>query len=157
MLDRPIIGEGFNWMFNRQAANKVAAEANLHEIPPYLGVAHSIYFENLGEHGFVGFALYFSLVTVVLMNGFWLRKHAPSAKEDDWVGQLGRMVPAAIVGYLVSGTFDSVSTYEGYYQLFIIVAAAKSVVLASAKATQAVAAPAAAPAYAMPTLPRRQV
>ena len=156
-LDRPIIGQGFNWMFNRQAANKVAAEANLHEIPPNLGVAHSIYFEVLGEHGFVGFALYFSLVTVVLMNALWLRRHAPSGKEDEWASHLGRMIPAAIVGYLVSGAFDSVSTYEGYYQLFIIVAAAKSIVRASAKATQVTAAPVAAPAYAMPTLPRGQV
>src|ERR1051326_5101047 len=123
--DRPIFGGGMWWMKNFALRDAYARSANLGP-PPAVGAAHSIFFENLGDHGFIGFVLYFSLVFVAYRNGRWLARHA-SGEDDEWALQLGRMIPASLIGYLVGGAFVTVSTYEGYYQLFIIIAAARSV------------------------------
>lgn len=131
---RPIVGGGMWWMKNLANRDLYAQSANLGPSPAN-AAAHSIYFENLGDHGFVGFFLYFSLIFVVYRNGRWLVRHA-SGTEADWAAQIGQMVPASLAGYLVGGAFATVSTYEGYYQLFIIIAAARSVLTAQLASRQ---------------------
>ncbi len=133
---RPIVGSGFWWLKDPGNLIRAASAAGL---PPptggqLLGAAHSIYFEQLGDHGFVGLALYLALLGVAFRNGFWLARQARDGKGDEWIDQLGRMIPASLVGFMVGGAFVTVSTYEGYFQLFIIVAAARSVVERQARA-----------------------
>src|SRR5213079_1326164 len=96
-----IVGGGIWWMKNLTNRDSYASLANLGPAPRN-AAAHSIYFENLGDNGLVGFFLYFSLIFVVYRNGRWLTRHAVAA-EDEWAAQLGRMVPAALAGYLVGG------------------------------------------------------
>jgi putative inorganic carbon (HCO3(-)) transporter len=135
---RPIVGAGFWWLQNRGNMFAAADAAGVRH--PIVGAAHSIYFENLGDHGFVGLGLYLALVFVTLRNGQWLAKNAGTSKENEWAVHFGRMLPASLVGYLVGGAFVTVSTFEGFYQLFIIVAGARWVVsrqLAESASSQA--------------------
>lgn len=77
--------------------------------------AHSIYFQVLGEHGFVGLLLYLSL----LLSGFVSCARAirlASADGQLWIRELAIAVQASLVVFCVSGAALSMA----YYDLFII-------------------------------------
>jgi putative inorganic carbon (hco3(-)) transporter len=77
--------------------------------------AHSIYFQVLGEHGFIGLALYISLL---LFATLCFRKLSKRKLQDDaaWVRRLSQMALASLVAFAVGGAALSMA----YYDLFII-------------------------------------
>jgi putative inorganic carbon (HCO3(-)) transporter len=122
-VDRPLVGVGF-------AADNPAVfsrYAPVGGVGTYAGggiyVAHSIYFQALGEHGFVGLALYLALGLLT-----W-RKAGRIAREtrDDpdfgsWVPQLMRMVQVSLIGFATGGAFLSLVHFDlPYYVLSFVV------------------------------------
>lgn len=75
--------------------------------------AHSIYFEVLGDHGFIGLGLYLSLIAAAVFNIF--RVIALTKRRPDlvWANQLARMLLVSIVAFLVGGTALSMAYYDG--------------------------------------------
>ena len=75
--------------------------------------AHSIYFQVLGEHGFIGLAIYLAIVVISL------RICAQIAKKrsglDTWDRTLARMIQLSLVAFFVGGAALSMA----YYDLFI--------------------------------------
>ena len=65
--------------------------------------AHSIYFQVLGEHGFVGLALFLLLWFMAWRDARWLRRNGSRHSESAWTSDLGAMIQASIVGYAVGG------------------------------------------------------
>lgn len=86
-------------------------------------VAHSIYFQALGEHGFPGLALY------LLLGGFAWHKAGRLARQtrDDpefasWVPLLMRMVQVSLTGFAVGGAFLSFVHFDlPYYIISFVV------------------------------------
>jgi probable O-glycosylation ligase (exosortase A-associated) len=78
---------------------------------------HSIYFQTLGEQGYVGLVLFLGLI-----GSCWLSlrrlarraKHVPSLK---WVGPYAYMLRASLLAYLVSGTFLPRAYFDFFYTL----------------------------------------
>jgi probable O-glycosylation ligase (exosortase A-associated) len=116
-LHRPLVGGGF--------ASDNAAVFALYapeRIGDYEGgaifVAHSIYFQALGEHGFPGLLLY-------LLLGFLTWRKAGSIAEqtkDDpdfctWVPVLMRMVQVSLFGFAVGGAFLSLVYFDLPYYI----------------------------------------
>lgn len=79
--------------------------------------AHSIYFQVLGEHGFVGLFLYL----VVISGGFWtcwrVIRRTRSMPEFKWAEDLARMLMLSLFLYCLGGAALSVA----YYDLFLII------------------------------------
>jgi|SRR6267142_3635513 len=113
--DRPLVGGGFeiytDAVFNRYAP-----------IPEDLHAAHSIYFQMLGEHGYVGLMLFVLVWMFVWRDASWIIRLARDRKDLQWALDLARMIQVSLVGYAVGGAFLSMSYYDvPYYLLGVLV------------------------------------
>jgi probable O-glycosylation ligase (exosortase A-associated) len=99
--DRPVTGGGFELAF-QEVYDRYAPDPTF---PPQ--VAHSIYFQALGEHGFVGLALYLWILAGVWLQCRGLVRAAKNRPELAWAGELGRMMQVTLVGFAVGGVFLS--------------------------------------------------
>jgi len=117
--DRPLVGGGF-------AAVESSAVALAHRTPDSLDhgrAAHSIYFEVLGDAGFVGFGLYFAAVGAAVLNTFRVLAAVRGRPELKWAGQLARMLQVSLVGFLSGGAALSMAYYDGFLIIFALTAA----------------------------------
>ncbi len=85
--------------------------------------AHSIYFEVLGEHGFVGLTLFVALGIATWRAAVSIIKEAERYPEFKQLADLVRMVQVSLVGYAVSGLFLGMAYFDFYYALIAIVVA----------------------------------
>jgi len=114
-------------------------------IPEYGGRhdAHSIYFEVLGEHGFVGLALFLALGIATWFSASWIIRNARKDPEMKWMSDLAAMVQVSLVGYASAGAFLGLAYFDFYYNLVAIVILSRTLLLkhlaakAPARATQA--------------------
>lgn len=117
--DRPLIGGGFGtyarWVF--EIYN-----------PGYSGWhdAHSIYFQVLGEHGFVAlglFLLFWLLVWRMCGQVARATEHRVDARWAYWVAQ---MTKVSLVAYFVGGAFLNLAYWDMPYYLFVAVAVTRT-------------------------------
>lgn len=91
--------------------------------PEDLHDAHSIYFEVLAEHGFIGLFLFLAVgLSTWLLSSRVIRnaKRSPGLK---WIVDLCSMIQVSLVGYAVSGLFLGLATFDLYYNLIAVVIA----------------------------------
>jgi putative inorganic carbon (hco3(-)) transporter len=79
--------------------------------------AHSIYFQVLGEHGFIGLGLYLGLLITAVRGLRRLARLKLQNTDADWVHRLSQLCFSSIVAFGVGGAALSMA----YYDLFIIV------------------------------------
>ena len=101
-------------VFGRYAPNPIDVHA-----------AHSIYFQVLGEHGFVGLFLFLMLWCLVWWNARKLRKDAKKDPNTKWLSDLGAMCQVSLVGYAVGGAFLSLAYFDLPYNILILVVLAR--------------------------------
>ena len=144
--DSPIFGGGFR-VFHHRATYDIY----LPEYPRSFGHdAHSIYFNLLGEHGWVGLGLFALVVAMVLWRLDRLRRLARAHPEIGWAGSYAHMLQASIAAYLTTGAFLSVAYFDLAYQILILTPLIHGVAMqqlaAAAPAENAAALPGAVPA-----------
>lgn len=83
--------------------------------------AHSIYFEVLGNHGWIGLFLFLGLWFSTYWNAGWLRRHARQVPEAKWLADLGAMVQVGLVGYAAGGAFLSLAYFDLPYNMMVMV------------------------------------
>jgi putative inorganic carbon (HCO3(-)) transporter len=88
--------------------------------------AHSIYFEVLGDHGFLGLLLYLLLLAAAWYNTSATLSFVRGRPELDWAAKLARMMQVSTIGFLVGGAALSMAYYDGF---LIIVALTGSLLL----------------------------
>jgi putative inorganic carbon (HCO3(-)) transporter len=76
--------------------------------------AHSIYFQVLGEHGFIGLAIYLAIIFLSLRICAQISKKRSG--PDGWDQKLARMMQISLVAFYVGGAALSMA----YYDLFIV-------------------------------------
>lgn len=122
VLDRPITGAGFA-TDNPILFELYAPPGGTEGYP--LGVvfvAHSIYFQALGEHGFPGLFLYLTLGIVT-----WRKaSHIIKTTEGDpefalWMPLLMKMVQASLIGFAVGGAFLTLVHFDLTYYIICYV------------------------------------
>jgi probable O-glycosylation ligase (exosortase A-associated) len=87
--------------------------------------AHSIYFQILGNHGFVGLFLYLGIWVATLRSAGRLRAIAKEHPEARWAGQLGAMVQVSLLGFAAGGAFLSMPYFDFPYNLMVMVVLAR--------------------------------
>jgi putative inorganic carbon (hco3(-)) transporter len=109
--DRPLFGAGYEValksIFDRYSPDP--------SFPPQ--VAHSIYFEALGSHGFVGFAIYVLLLITHWKHAGRLVRGAKGRADLAWLYHYGLMMQVSIVGFAVGGAFLSLVNFDVPYYL----------------------------------------
>jgi putative inorganic carbon (HCO3(-)) transporter len=97
--------------------------------PTDIHAAHSIYFQILGEHGFIGLFLYLGMGFSAWRVAGWLHKHGNENAETRWCSELGAMSQVAIFGFAIGGAFLSLAYWDLPYDLLALLVAAKFWVL----------------------------
>jgi probable O-glycosylation ligase (exosortase A-associated) len=116
--DRPLVGGGFECFTPRIFAVYAPNPTDVHD-------AHSIYFEVLGEHGFVGLFLFLALAISTWRSCSTLTRIGESDEELLWVSDLLRMVQVGLVAYAVTGLFVGLAYFDLYYNFVAIVVTTK--------------------------------
>lgn len=121
-LDRPLTGGGF----------EIGTDAPLFKyyVPtaPINRAAHSIYFQVLGETGFVGLGLYLMLLLASYRAASGILRRTRDRPDLGWARSLASMVQVSIVGYCVGGAFLSLGFYDLYYAVVAIITVTEYVV-----------------------------
>ncbi|MBE2258383.1 MAG: putative O-glycosylation ligase, exosortase A system-associated [Candidatus Accumulibacter sp.] len=83
-------------------------------------VAHSIYFSILGEHGYVGLALFLMVWWLTFRTAGAIRKESRGRPEVAWVYDLAGMCQVSLIGYLVGGAFLQLAYFDLPYNILVI-------------------------------------
>ena len=167
-VHRPFTGEGFRAMWNEDIWA-------IYFGPSYYKAfdAHSVYFEVLGEHGLLGFALYIGALVSTLISLGRLRKRWRDHPEYGYISRYADMTQLSLYPFMLSGAFIPFAYFDLYYlllagasMLYVLSQQAERAEAAKADAQRAEAArlgpprrrplaPRPAPA-ALPTRPRQR-
>lgn len=82
--------------------------------------AHSIYFEVLAEHGFIGLGLFLLMGSMALLMARWIIRAAHGHEELKWAGDLARMLQVSLVAYATGGAFLGLAYFDLYYHILAI-------------------------------------
>jgi putative inorganic carbon (HCO3(-)) transporter len=112
--DRPLVGGGFEmangWIYQRYAPDP--------RWPPQ--VPHSVYFQALGEHGYVGLGFFLWLYYLFWRHAGKLIRATRTRANLDWAYHFGLMTQVTIIPFLVGGAFLSLILFDVPYYLMMI-------------------------------------
>lgn len=89
--------------------------------PTDVHAAHSIYFQVLGNHGFVGLILFLGIWFATWRMAGWLNAQKDMVPEAKWTADLGAMCQVSLVGYAVGGAFLSLAYFDLPYNIMVMV------------------------------------
>ena len=118
--DHPILGGGFE-IYTPETFARYAPDA----IPR---AAHSIYFQMLGEHGYVGLLLFLVLWLLMWRDASWIIRHARSRAGWHWASDLAGMIQVSLVGYAVGGAFLNLAYYDVPYDLLAAIVLTRTLI-----------------------------
>lgn len=114
--DRPLVGGGFEPYEAKTFARYAPDPTDIH-------AAHSIYFQMLGEHGYVGLALFLSLGLAAWMTARRTINMSPEGAPTTWEAGLARAIQVSLVGFATAGAFVNISYWDfPYYEIVILMA-----------------------------------
>jgi putative inorganic carbon (HCO3(-)) transporter len=123
--DHPIVGGGFRVSYDDRIYLKYVPDARKGHGRNY----HSVYFEILGELGYVGLATYLALLAAVWRSGnrtIALTRNHPNLY---WANDLARMTQVSLVGFAVAGAFQNLAFFDLYFYLIAILFLAQQIVI----------------------------
>jgi putative inorganic carbon (HCO3(-)) transporter len=89
--------------------------------PTYVHAAHSIYFQVLGNHGFVGLFIYLA----IFVSAYWLagrvRAETEGIPEAEWCSALAAMCQVSLIGFAVGGAGLSLSYFDLPYNIVVVI------------------------------------
>jgi putative inorganic carbon (HCO3(-)) transporter len=86
---------------------------------------HSIYFQTLGEQGFVGLGLFLFLIGSCFYSLRSMRRKVRRQPSFQWITNYSNMLEACFLGYIVSGSFLPRAYFDLWFQLAAAVALLK--------------------------------
>jgi probable O-glycosylation ligase (exosortase A-associated) len=87
---------------------------------------HSIYFEIMGEQGFIGFALFMLLGLMAWVRAQQIIKRCRNDLGQKWASDLAAMIQVSLIGYAAGGAFLGMGYFDlPYHLMIILVLAAK--------------------------------
>ncbi|SIR15575.1 probable O-glycosylation ligase, exosortase A-associated [Janthinobacterium sp. TND4EL3] len=96
--------------------------------PMDVHAAHSIYFQALGEHGFVGLLIYLALGIATWRTASAIIRLTRGQAELRWAHGLATMSQASLIGFAVGGAFLSLLYFDMPYYLMAALIATRIVV-----------------------------
>jgi len=122
-LDRPLIGagqdaiqHGWVWAYYYTDIHQFDFVTTKNTPVEHPKAAHSIYFQVLGDTGFVGLILFLLILGKSIMMSNQLAKKA----EDEWVRQLSKAINTVFIVFMISGALLSLAYYDLIYAMVSI-------------------------------------
>jgi probable O-glycosylation ligase (exosortase A-associated) len=94
----------------------------------FVADAHSIYFQVLGHHGFIGLALFLILLATVWRTASSVLRLSQSEPRLKWAYDIAAMSQVSLVGFLVAGAFLGLAYFDLVYTLISIIVVTKVLV-----------------------------
>jgi putative inorganic carbon (hco3(-)) transporter len=113
---RPLIGGGFQATYWQPIVDQFLPGAGARAV-------HSIWFEVLGEHGFLTF---FVWVGIIIAGAIYARRTirlATGVPGLEWCAKLAKMAQVSTVAYIAGGSFLSLGYWDYYFTILIAVMA----------------------------------
>lgn len=125
-LDRPLTGGGFSAMEDYAVFSAYLPQFSMLDFiptaPPTIAfAAHSIYFQVLGDTGFLGLALFLSLLYLAFRNTRIIMRLAKDRQEFEWAYDAARFLRFTLIAYTVSGAALSLAYFEFYYIVITLI------------------------------------
>ncbi len=113
----PFVGGGFHvYRGNKSAPRSIGKSA------------HSIYFEVLGEHGFVGLAIFLLLGVATFRMGSTVIRRTKGNHDLAWAQDLARMTQVSLVAFAAAGLFLNLAFFDLTYHLVAIMVLVRTLV-----------------------------
>jgi putative inorganic carbon (HCO3(-)) transporter len=140
--DASAMGRINSWGFAINVANHLLLGGGFHAFTPQIFqiyapdprifyVAHSIYFQVLGEHGYIGLFLFVLMFFLAWRTGTRIARKCGDNPEYAWAATTARMCQVSIIGYMTAGAFLAMAYYDlPYYILAILVCIEKVLFIA---------------------------
>jgi putative inorganic carbon (hco3(-)) transporter len=123
-LHYPITGGGFD-VFTDEAIFPSfvppSLRGALYSKVHHLHSSHSIYFEMLGEQGFVGLGLFLLLLASCFMRLRYLRRQARAYPQLEWVEPYTHMCEVTLVAYMINGATLGRAYFDFFYQVVALI------------------------------------
>ena len=119
--ENPIEGGGFSVFFNRRA---------LELYLPYgskIFNAHSIYFEVLGEHGYLGLLLFLTMIFTGWFAASRCYNTYKQYEETAWIAGLCNAVRVSMIAYCAGGALLNMATFDLIYHMLAVIVLAEVV------------------------------
>ncbi len=153
IANRRATGAGFA-MYDQRIVDRYAAgqdyTGKIDEKILQARAAHSIYFQVLGEHGWIGLVLYVGVFALTWRGASRLRRRARGDPDLLWVRQLASMCHVSLAAYAVGGAFLSLAYFDLPYNIMIIVVVTERWLAHRSARSRAAAEPAATSPTATP-------
>jgi putative inorganic carbon (hco3(-)) transporter len=112
-LDRPVTGAGFEFEYSPDEARWLSYGSEKYTWAlQHSSAAHSIYFQVLGQHGFIAFLLYLALLFGTLISLSRTKRWALSNPSTTWVAGYASGLQLGLMGYMMSGAFLSSAYFD---------------------------------------------
>ena len=113
-LHRPLLGGGFNMYQSTPVWELYGPED---AVPR---AVHSNYFRVLGEQGFLGLALFATLLFASWKNCSRVRKRSRDIPDMRWAFDMASMLQVSLVAFMAAGTFLPMSYFDLSFQLMAL-------------------------------------
>lgn len=120
-VERPIIGGGFGTFDPKLFLLYAPDPEDFHD-------AHSIYFEVLGEQGFVGLGLFLLLGILTYRSASWIIRNTKKHPDLMWANNLAAMIQVSLIGYAICGAFLGLAYFDFLYVLIAIIVLIRKIV-----------------------------
>jgi probable O-glycosylation ligase (exosortase A-associated) len=114
-LDRPFTGGGFSVFYVADLYKRLVPESST------FYNAHSIYFEMLGESGFVGLGLFLLLGLSSLLTAGSILRRTKGRPDLTWARNLAAMAQVSLIGYASAGAFLNLGFFDLYYAIVAVI------------------------------------
>lgn len=143
--DASATGRINSWMFAMNIANEFVLGGGPNVFSPYMFMlyapeperyydAHSIYFQILGEQGYIGLVIFLIMFAVAWRTGSRVIRFCRDKPDLGWALMLARMCHVSMIGYLTAGAFLTLAYYDLiYYVIAILVTLDKVLIRAPQK------------------------
>ena len=91
--------------------------------------AHSIYFQVLGEQGYIGLAIFLTMFFIAWRTGARVIRFCRDKPDLDWALMLARMCHVSIIGYMTAGAFLTLAYYDLIYYIIAILITLEKVLI----------------------------
>lgn len=136
-MDQPLLGGGFHAVQQFSVWSAYSRKIDqLDFIPtpapdPYAShAAHSIYFQVLGDMGFLGLIVFLAILASAWRNASMVIEAAKKRPELRWASDLSISLQYSLIAYCVSGASLSMAYFEYIYMIFAMLVILRRIALA---------------------------
>jgi len=124
----PVTGAGLRNSYQKEIAATVDLERS-----ESAKAAHSVYFEMLGGAGFIGLAIYLSLLATAFLAALSLHLRRSDPSVEPWMARFGYFAQMSLAVFGVGGATVSIEMWDGYLIVIALIAALTKIEKASAR------------------------